>query len=124
MKIIEKIKKHRAEVKELETYNCVWLRLMSEFADIKNRRISNVANHAGWTVGDYKWEYHLMDIVSDDARSEYENLMSAYGGELTAAHRADIKNILDCFISMMTTKQVRLCSEAAAKFPGNDITKI
>lgn len=124
MKIIEKIKKYRAEVKELETYSRAKCELMIALADIKNRLNVDVANHVGWTAGDYKWEYHLMEIAFDDARSKYENLMSVFGGELADAHRADIKNILDCFISTLTAKQVSLCSEATVKFLGNDITKI
>lgn len=104
MKIIEKNKKYFAEEKEIDTSNYIKHCLTDAFDDIKNRLVSDVANHIGWTVGDYKWEYHLMEIALDDAWFEYKNLMSAYGGELTDTHRADIKNLLDCFISMMTTR--------------------
>lgn len=135
MKIIEKIKKYcaevkeknekrRAEDKELETHSNVLCKLGNAFWKIYNRSNTDIVNHIGWTVGDYKWQYHLMEIALDDARFEYENLMSIFGGELTDAHRASIKIFLDWFISFMTTKQVRLCSEATTKFPGNDITKI
>lgn len=122
MKLIDEIIKYAADKKNRKIMTAAENDLRANIAFMLSRHNDN-NNHIGWAASDYKWEYSLLqDLINTDIQYLFERCCNRFN--LTKDQISRLEQVRDEFVAWIKCRQVRLCCEMTAKYPGNDITKI